>query len=393
MSCTPLTQPERDKINFVIRYFSQNYEKPIDQRATDVLSSMYARFGFTSQIQFAESLRDAPTTTVLKAMLNVSCPDSGNTSGANPVGPLNSAVWVSGRDKIFGVRDGYLSQVNPSTGEQEKFIKFVEPGISTDSYIAFDSTTDSLWATYSRNTSDENEFMDAHKFLAKINPDTLAVTLYNWRNAPMDGATSDNFWFQGPKQIICASGIAYILRDFGNGYRNDFVRVDLTGPSVTHEAASSSHVSWGNIFFDGTNLFQGGNGANSVDVISGTDLSFLGTTGHQNGKYPYGITRKPGGFAYFACGTRFIVKAQVLGVTASTIDTGRPNANPHNIRYNSVDGLIYVPCLGDNTVVILNPADDSFIVKTGFDNPFDVVFTATQKFAVQHGNTGLKEIK
>lgn len=393
MSCTPLTDAEKAKIQYVINYFSQNYEKPIDQRAADVLASMHAHFGFASAIQFTESLRDAPATTLLRAMLNVSCSDN-NTGGTNPVGPLNSAAFATGRNNIYGVQDGYLQVVDLDTLKLKQSIKFANPGIAGDTHIAYDDATDSLWATYFRNTSDENAFPDANKYLAKINPDTFAVTLYDWRAAPLDGATTTNHWYEGPVNIVCSGGIAYVLRVLGtNGYYNDVCRIDLSGPSVTHEVQSNGNVSWGNIHFDGTNVLVGGNGGERADVLAGADLTLLGNTGQIFGKYPYGVTRNPSGFAYFSCGTQYIIKAEVLGAhAASTIDTGRANANPHNIRYNSADGLIYVPCFSDNTVVVLNPANDGFVVKTGYDNPFDVVFAGTRKFAVQKGYTGIKEI-
>lgn len=75
-----------------------------------------------------------------------------------------------------------------------------------------------------------------------------------------------------------------------------------------------------------------------------------------------------------------------------TIDTTRSTFNGVNIKFNSVDGLLYIAGGADNTVIVLNPAGNSFVVKTGFDLPFDFVFTPSKKFAVQLGSTPLKEI-
>lgn len=79
-------------------------------------------------------------------------------------------------------------------------------------------------------------------------------------------------------------------------------------------------------------------------------------------------------------------------VYQSTVNTARVAFNPVNMRLNSNDNLLYIAGGADNTVIVLNPADNSFTVKTGFDLPWDFVFTPTKKFCVQQGTIGLKEI-
>ena len=41
---------------------------------------------------------------------------------------------------------------------------------------------------------------------------------------------------------------------------------------------------------------------------------------------------------------------------------------------------------------MIDPTDDSFVLKVGFDSPWDVIFTSSKAIAVQHSAEGLKEI-
>lgn len=66
-----LTQGQKDTVQAVIDYLAGNYEKPIDEWATDRLSKLHAAFGYTSEIAYREGLRDAPHSTLLKSLLAV----------------------------------------------------------------------------------------------------------------------------------------------------------------------------------------------------------------------------------------------------------------------------------------------------------------------------------
>jgi hypothetical protein len=77
----------------------------------------------------------------------------------------------------------------------------------------------------------------------------------------------------------------------------------------------------------------------------------------------------------------------------ASVSMGDGNALPYRVRYNPNDGLVYVPTLRSNNVVIVDPDSNAVVaIKSGFDSPLDVVFTPTRKFAVQQGSAGLKEI-
>lgn len=58
-----------------------------------------------------------------------------------------------------------------------------------------------------------------------------------------------------------------------------------------------------------------------------------------------------------------------------------------------INGLLYFPGVGDNTVISMDPATEEQVVYTGFDSPYDVVEGAGGKvFAVQLGVVALREI-
>lgn len=320
--------------------------------------------------------------------------------------PLNSAVYVASRDKIYAVRSGRVFKLNATTGAKESEARWVSPAMD-DTYIAYDSTTDSLWATMRHSFGATSDASFPIKWLAKINPDTLAATLYSFR-AGAGGAgvvTNGDNWFSsqlGPQGIKCVSGKALLLcySSATQGQIQDLMRVDLTTnpPSETHsDIATLQGGAWADQHVDGNNLwycsndgFNGINGTDLTTLLTLTDFVQLnGTTDR-----PYGLTRNPGAAIYAVQGTQFVLKGTpaAVPVLRTVIDLGRANATPFYIKYAAFNSRIYIPLFKDDTVAVLNPADDSFTIKTGFDTPFDVVFTNSKAFAVQHAPQGLKEI-
>lgn len=133
---------------------------------------------------------------------------------------------------------------------------------------------------------------------------------------------------------------------------------------------------------------------NNAIYDSGRDIIFA-----IRGGYVYQMDSDTGAKVYFtmtkqgATTPQHIISKTTGGGADVVIDTGLTGALPFNIRYRSSNDRIYVPTWEDNSVVIIDPSSDTVeTIKTGFDSPFDVVFTASKAFAVQHGSEGLKEI-
>lgn len=66
-----LTDTQKSLIQSLVEYQSGNYEKPLDDRVAHELSTLHVEFGFNSQIDYLEGLRDAPFSTLLKSLLAV----------------------------------------------------------------------------------------------------------------------------------------------------------------------------------------------------------------------------------------------------------------------------------------------------------------------------------
>ena len=312
--------------------------------------------------------------------------------------PLNSAVWSPIHQKIYACRGGYVFRFD-ADGVLEDSARFITPEMD-DTYIDYDQATDKLWVIMKRSFGSPSDG-NPSKYLVSVDPVTLAFTTYNFRNQ----VTNGNNWTSGetgPFRIRCDGlGIAYTLAysDGTLAQVKQIHRWDLTTspPSETHSFPSVQGGWWGDILLDGALIWYCS--TDSFNDIGSRQASNLGSSLEYvqldgSADRPYSCTRNPGSHMYAVQANQFILKGEVGTSPAlrSVIDIGRPNATPVNIRYNGVDFMIYIPCYGDDTVVILNPADDSFVVKTGFDSPFDVVFTGSKAFAVQHGSQGLKEI-
>jgi len=400
MSCTPLTDAERARIQFVITYFQQNYEKPIDQLAADALKGLHDRFGYSSEIKLLEALRDSPHTALLQGMLNVSCSGSsgggGNVIGSTTFGSLNNAVYEPGRGIIYAVRGGRIFSINATTGALLAYSTFAVPDFD-DAYVTYSPATDSLYASIWMNFPNTNNGDGkGGKFLYQINPDTLSV-VNTYDIAADQFSTSDGRSFSaGPRQLISIGNFI-----FGLFYTEPttlacypFRFTPASGTFLVNNSISVQDLFRTDLAYDSVNfkLWL----PSAFGAVHGYAVSNLADSGVTLSLTlrGYGICYRPANsHAYVTMGNGVIRHRKTDNAAPTVqIDVGRPAATPYNIRYNSVDDRIYLPTWADNTVVVINPADDSFVVKTGFDAPFDVVFTPTKAFAVQHGNQGLKEI-
>lgn len=80
--------------------------------------------------------------------------------------------------------------------------------------------------------------------------------------------------------------------------------------------------------------------------------------------------------------------------TWSRINLADTGATPVRIRYNPDDGLIYIPTLASDNVIIFNPSGDT-VVQTisGFTAPRDIVFTPNKIWAVQNAGAPLRAVE
>jgi len=313
--------------------------------------------------------------------------------------PLDAAIYEPGRDKIFGVRSGYIFQFNASTGAVENCARFAAPAYG-DSFIAYNSGDDRLYCTNWFNYSNQAKFPDwQEKFLYKIDADTLAVISSHQFDSSFWGGSG--IFREGPRQLFAAAGKVYGVFHRGSvpfSYVYEFDPgtglFNIGGTENTGDYCRSDLVY--DAVLDAFWAANASDGAQRWDRASFTQTISINLTAFDQ---PRGLAyRDP--YMYFVMsefGTilpQHIRKKRIDDTGAiTTIDTGRPNAVPFNIKYRASNDRLYVPATLDDTVIIIDPGTDIVeSVKTGFDSPWDVVFTATKAWAVQHGPVGLKEI-
>lgn len=66
-----LTTANKALIQGLIDYLDGNYDRPLDDRVAHDLSTLHSEFGYVSQVQMLEDLRDKPFSTLLKSLLAV----------------------------------------------------------------------------------------------------------------------------------------------------------------------------------------------------------------------------------------------------------------------------------------------------------------------------------
>lgn len=64
-----LLTAERTTIDWVVDYLSKGgSDRPLDEKAADELSKHHATFGYDSEVEMRQDLRDAPVTTLLQVI-------------------------------------------------------------------------------------------------------------------------------------------------------------------------------------------------------------------------------------------------------------------------------------------------------------------------------------
>lgn len=320
--------------------------------------------------------------------------------------PLDNAIYVTNRDKIFAVRGGYIF-VFDSSGTKLTEARFASPSFG-ESDLCYNPFDDQIYTTFWNQPLNDG---GGHPYttdrgLYRINPDTLSATYIDIRSItpPYPGThpLTDYRIIEcgsGPRRILCdSSGNLFGTLGFAGGIY--FWKVDPYNlPAVKYgnwNPGAGGTDNANDVLLDETNgnLWTTGNGGDfNIEAYSMATMVNNTWTGAVNNYPTYGIAIA-NGFIYATTRTQNLVKCQMApGGTVTYIDLLDANATPHRIRFNPADGLLYIPTLKGDTVIVFDPSTDTiFDTKTGFDSPWSVVFTPTKQFAVQLGGVGLKEI-
>lgn len=311
--------------------------------------------------------------------------------------PYFSATYASNVDKIFATMGPYICQCDPDTGVLESKKKLVAGAIYGEMPICYHPATGMLFVgsglTPTKQTSDA-WFDDppVYKDVYRVNPTTLAITECNLQLA-IGGGMPDGLR-GGPYQII-PDGDSIVFEWKQNG-GHAWGRMNAT--TFAYVGADVFRFQAQQVSVDDTTVY-------TLDPYQREVQTYDKITGFYTGS-PFVGTNTPLGIVYciadgknwIVCGDENLLRVNSYGVDndftlydLSSILGPTAIPDPVRIRYCS-DGLLYIPTIGADGVIVFNPLTGTGVWKSGFESPIDVVETDARKFAVQLAPIGLKEI-
>lgn len=309
-------------------------------------------------------------------------------------GPLDQAIYVASEDKIFGVRGQWLYQFNATTGERENSLRWVK---DANSEASITECAGKLYVTaWSTLLEDANlapfDFVRRDIFevdFGLVAASALGLASHISANNEKSVCGFSNLVSDGTKVYGFEHGIGYIFSvDPANlgGFADATGGVDGTRETA-HDLA-----------FDADNnlIWQASAWVREVNAYDTSLVNWDAANAATlvPAQAPVGVCWCPANScAYAVTATGKLVKVPFVNFATRSIVAGIDASLAARIKYNAVDGLLYIPNWAADTVQIVDPNTDTLVdTKTGFTSPFDAVFTPTKKFAVQNSRVGLLEI-
>lgn len=325
--------------------------------------------------------------------------------------PIESAIFSSANNAIYGVRGQWVYKFNATTGKKEAEAVIGNDILGLSSICEHNGTiyVSACWV----QTSYPEIFpaplpWRANHDIFTINPTTLAATntdIWKTKQSSFDGETNSAFY--GPIQIVSSSTLLWGIIADGGGmnpfYVDPSAPLGLKQRSVGNWTQAAGPAA-GEIIYDSVNgVAIYAKASDQIIDCYDTSGGFPPTSiGGMDGTFnlnPNGLCYCPSNDNIYAVdGTSILISASVsdmlsIGGTNVPVNTGEATANPRRIKYCPIDGMIYVPGWFSNSVIVINPATNTVVAtKTGFNLPIDCVFTGSRKFAVQNSSVGLREI-
>lgn len=313
--------------------------------------------------------------------------------------PLEQAIYSSTHDAIYGVRGGWVHKFNATTGALITSAVFSSDAVGPASiteiggviYVCSWWTLKVSFPTAFRNNRD----------LFTIDPNTLSATNTNIWSDYQGGSDPSQDWTYGIYQITNDGTRIWGLLTNGSSIALSPFYVLPSNPSGLE--SNSQYIGGGGpsgaeLIWDSTNNVAVRVGQDYGGFISYNMSGVFPPTMVQT-VYPdqqlVGVCYCASKNRYYAVdNTSILVTCDAANFsTIGSVNTGEALANPRRIKWNSVDGYIYVPGWASNSVIVIDPETNTVVAtKTGFNQPWDVVFTPTKKFAVQNAPIGLREI-
>ena len=338
--------------------------------------------------------------------------------------PMDSACYNSSDGFIYAVRGGRVFKINATSGAilaQSDYDLRLRPGAS----IAYASVNNTLWAGgWNDPTSNQalgNAIPSAYYFsprrMYKIAPSTLTVLQALDLDSNFPSGATPNAWDSAQQPL---AGVQE-LKAVGSVIYGVFLGFQST-PSATPIVFDPSNTASYTLGFSGgvagQFAVQPGNFVWAPDVTFPRIVKVNMTTGAYVNEldtwsggspatvhdfYPLAVEYSDETGDLFCTSQSvgapgdggFIYRLSVGLFEVAQLNTGRTNFAGVHLRRCPVGpntGLLYGAGFGDNTVVVVNPTTNGMTVKTGFDLPYDFVFTPSKVWCVQQGTVALKEV-
>ncbi len=313
---------------------------------------------------------------------------------------MNDACYCSSNGKIYGVVGPYVCQYDGITGAREDFVRVTSP-VMGDLRICYHAATDTLYAACIWQTNQQTN--DPTGPFLKRNIFPVSTALVVGARLDLDSIYQNAPPYGGFQWIGSNSNYLYVVCPGGGwtGTPSQYAILKFD-PTNTADNASSSqtrfrpeHCAFSPTQFAIPNPSALAN--NSQVVVYDLNLNLVNEV-YVLPNTPCAVEYAPPTSKFYAvCGTTSLLRVDTVTPgdgTFSTLNLGtlEATADPYRIRYWSGTGRLYLPCPTSNSVIVWNPNTESGEVKTGFDNPVDVVFTASKAWAVQNAPIGLREI-
>lgn len=347
---------------------------------------------------------------------------------------MDAACFAVTSSKIISVSGGRIYRCSATTGAVEASAVFNPYGMPPAS-VCYDSVNNVIVAATCNdprhyphpNPSD----FDTARSIYVIDPSTLTTlsvidmaSVFSWA-APSTEISNLGVINVGVLSLQFFNGLTYVALQWGpvgaGVLTIDIVELNVTSPA-SHKHANLGHGTFVHdlpLWLDplltcaDTNPNDGYVNIWGVNNVHTPFDQNWGLTQYWYNPYyvecfnapthlPISIVRTAAG-AIFTCDALNVVRKYDSALTLqATINTGQ--ALPfqcYHMRYNSTNGLIYLPGFGTTSagnpgVITIDPITNAVASAPAasgvFDMPLDVVFTPIKKFAVQQASTGLKEI-
>lgn len=304
----------------------------------------------------------------------------------------NDACYVSSVDKIFGVVGPYVVKYNATTGKREGSVRLAKP-LYGEMRICYHAANDTLYvATW--NQPNEQYFSPTFTW-PEVDVFPVSTSLVVGSALGLGSIYTTQPSYNGFRWIASSGTYLYVNH---SGYNNLIRRIDPTNLADRNSQTPSELI---------FSIQHGGLSPTTIVLPEATNrrvryaiLAFnLNSDWTASSLTPYNPVAveycASNGLFYVVNGDSNLLRIDVLTPVAFTVlnlAAIEATADPCRIRYRSSDQKLYLPCMTANAIIVWDPATDTGVSKTGFENPVDVVFTGSKAWAVQNSPIGLKEI-